>query len=46
MTRRVRPRRLLGAVCAATAFALLPAAPGGAVTLRAQQWGRVALHTV
>ncbi|MGW6205383.1 type VII secretion-associated serine protease mycosin [Streptomyces sp. NPDC055089] len=45
MTRRVRPRRLLGAVCAATAFALLPAAPAGADTIRAQQWGLDALHT-
>lgn len=45
MTRRPRPRRLLGAVCAATAFALLPAAPAGADTIRAQQWGLDALHT-
>lgn len=45
MSRRVRPRRLLGAVCAATAFALLPAAPAGADTIRAQQWGLDALHT-
>ncbi|WP_326664144.1 type VII secretion-associated serine protease mycosin [Streptomyces sp. NBC_00385] len=45
MTRRPRPRRLLGAVCAATAFALLPAVPAGADTIRAQQWGLDALHT-
>ncbi|MEU1368114.1 type VII secretion-associated serine protease mycosin [Streptomyces sp. NPDC005803] len=45
MTRRVRSRRLLGAVCAATAFALLPASPAGADTIRAQQWGLDALHT-
>lgn len=45
MTRRPRPRRLLGAVCAATAFALLPAAPAAADTIRAQQWGLDALHT-
>ncbi|MFI6650760.1 type VII secretion-associated serine protease mycosin [Streptomyces sp. NPDC050529] len=40
-----RPRRLLGAVCAATAFALLPAVPAGADTIRAEQWGLDALHT-
>lgn len=45
MSRSVRPRGLLGAVCAATAFALLPAAPAGADTIRAQQWGLDALHT-
>ncbi|MEU1349846.1 type VII secretion-associated serine protease mycosin [Streptomyces sp. NPDC005786] len=45
MTRHVRPRRLLGAVCAATAFALLPASPAAADTIRAQQWGLDALHT-
>ncbi|MCX5139114.1 MULTISPECIES: type VII secretion-associated serine protease mycosin [unclassified Streptomyces] len=45
MSRRARPRRLLGAVCAATAFALLPAVPAGADTIRAEQWGLDALHT-
>ncbi|MFD8691193.1 type VII secretion-associated serine protease mycosin [Streptomyces sp. NPDC059651] len=45
MTRRVRPGRFLGAVCAATAFALVPAPPAGADTIRAQQWGLDALHT-
>ncbi|MFH8474337.1 type VII secretion-associated serine protease mycosin [Streptomyces sp. NPDC018000] len=40
-----RARRALGAVCAATAFALLPAAPAGADAIRAQQWGLQALHT-
>ncbi|MFJ2094132.1 type VII secretion-associated serine protease mycosin [Streptomyces sp. NPDC087901] len=45
MTRHVRPRRLLGVVCAATAFALLPAVPAGADTIRARQWGLDALHT-
>lgn len=44
MTRRAR-RRVLGALCAATAFALLPATPAGADTIRAQQWGLDALHT-
>lgn len=44
MTRRAR-RRFLGALCAATAFALLPAAPAAADTIRAQQWGLDALHT-
>lgn len=45
MTRRVHTRRLIGAVCAATACALLPAFPAGADTIRAQQWGLDALHT-
>ncbi|MFF9352202.1 type VII secretion-associated serine protease mycosin [Streptomyces sp. NPDC014734] len=45
MSRRVRHRRALGAVCAATAFALLPAAPASADALRDQQWGLDALHT-
>ncbi|MFE7623962.1 type VII secretion-associated serine protease mycosin [Streptomyces sp. NPDC057509] len=44
MTRRAR-RRFLGALCAATAFALLPATPAAADTIRAQQWGLDALHT-
>ncbi|WP_330238103.1 type VII secretion-associated serine protease mycosin [Streptomyces sp. NBC_00525] len=44
MTRRAR-HRLLGALCAATALALLPAGPAGADTIRAQQWGLTALHT-
>ncbi|MEU3223753.1 type VII secretion-associated serine protease mycosin [Streptomyces sp. NPDC006976] len=38
-------RRFLGALCAATAFALLPATPAAADTIRAQQWGLDALHT-
>ncbi|MER5278475.1 type VII secretion-associated serine protease mycosin [Streptomyces sp. NPDC002809] len=45
MTRHVRPRRLLGVVSAATAFALLPAFPAGADTIRERQWGLDALHT-
>ncbi|MFB7916904.1 type VII secretion-associated serine protease mycosin [Streptomyces sp. NPDC056061] len=44
MSRRVR-RRALGAVCAATALALLPAGPARADALRDQQWGLDALHT-
>ncbi|MER6102455.1 type VII secretion-associated serine protease mycosin [Streptomyces sp. NPDC001832] len=40
-----RTRRALGAVCAATAFALLPAAPASADAIRDQQWGLQALHT-
>ncbi|MEW2179454.1 type VII secretion-associated serine protease mycosin [Streptomyces sp. NPDC005406] len=44
MTRPLR-RGLLGALCAATAFALLPASPAAADTIRAQQWGLDALHT-
>ncbi|MFJ2246828.1 type VII secretion-associated serine protease mycosin [Streptomyces sp. NPDC087862] len=44
MSRRSR-RRALGAVCAATAFALLPATPAGADAIRDQQWGLQALHT-
>ncbi|MFF1836333.1 type VII secretion-associated serine protease mycosin [Streptomyces sp. NPDC058231] len=38
-------RRALGALCAATAFALLPAVPARADTIRPQQWGLQALHT-
>ncbi|MFF2326283.1 MULTISPECIES: type VII secretion-associated serine protease mycosin [unclassified Streptomyces] len=38
-------RRALGAVCAAMAFALLPAAPARADAIREQQWGLQALHT-
>ncbi|MFG2558486.1 type VII secretion-associated serine protease mycosin [Streptomyces sp. NPDC048496] len=45
MSSRRRPRRALGAVCAATAFALLPAVPARADTIRPQQWGLQALHT-
>ncbi|MFE3906151.1 type VII secretion-associated serine protease mycosin [Streptomyces sp. NPDC059153] len=46
MSRRThRHRRALGAVCAATAFALLPAAPARADAIRDQQWGLQALHT-
>ncbi|MFB7186798.1 type VII secretion-associated serine protease mycosin [Streptomyces sp. NPDC056230] len=44
MSRRTR-RRVLGAVCAATAFALLPAVPARADAIRDQQWGLQALHT-
>lgn len=44
MTRRAR-HRVLGALCTATAFALLPVTPAGADTIRAQQWGLDALHT-
>uniref|UniRef100_A0AAU2VZQ3 Type VII secretion-associated serine protease mycosin n=1 Tax=Streptomyces sp. NBC_00008 TaxID=2903610 RepID=A0AAU2VZQ3_9ACTN len=44
-TRRARRRRALGAVCAATVLALLPASPARADTIRAQQWGLDALHT-
>ncbi|MEU2246290.1 type VII secretion-associated serine protease mycosin [Streptomyces sp. NPDC019224] len=40
-----RARHLVGALCAATALALLPAPPAGADTIRAQQWGLAALHT-
>ncbi len=43
--RRARRHRALGAVCAATALALLPASPARADTIRAQQWGLDALHT-
>ncbi|MFJ2416944.1 type VII secretion-associated serine protease mycosin [Streptomyces brevispora] len=43
--RHARHRRIIGAVCAATAFALLPASPARADTIRAQQWGLDALHT-
>jgi type VII secretion-associated serine protease mycosin len=45
MSSRRSPRRALGAVCAATAFALLPAVPARADTIRPQQWGLQALHT-
>ncbi|MGW2180775.1 type VII secretion-associated serine protease mycosin [Streptomyces sp. NPDC001732] len=45
MSRRPRRHRALGSVCAATAFALLPAAPAGADAIRDQQWGLQALHT-
>ncbi|MFE2091274.1 type VII secretion-associated serine protease mycosin [Streptomyces sp. NPDC059460] len=45
MSSRRRLRRALGAVCAATAFALLPAVPARADTIRPQQWGLQALHT-
>ncbi|GAA3479214.1 type VII secretion-associated serine protease mycosin [Streptomyces yanii] len=44
-SRRRHRRRALGAVCAATAFALLPAVPARADTIRPQQWGLQALHT-
>ncbi|MFF9319383.1 type VII secretion-associated serine protease mycosin [Streptomyces sp. NPDC014735] len=44
MSPRAR-RRVLGAVCAATAFALLPAVPARADAIRDQQWGLEALHT-
>ncbi|WP_406252197.1 type VII secretion-associated serine protease mycosin [Streptomyces atratus] len=40
-----RRHRALGAVCAATAFALLPAAPARADAIRDQQWGLQAIHT-
>ncbi|GGV82253.1 type VII secretion-associated serine protease [Streptomyces gelaticus] len=40
-----RRHRALGAVCAATAFALLPALPARADAIRDQQWGLQALHT-
>ncbi|MEV8212009.1 S8 family serine peptidase, partial [Streptomyces sp. NPDC079189] len=40
-----RHRRALGALCAATAFTLLPAVPARADTIRPQQWGLQALHT-
>ncbi|MCX5314206.1 type VII secretion-associated serine protease mycosin [Streptomyces sp. NBC_00154] len=40
-----RHRRALGALCAATAFTLLPAVPAHADTIRPQQWGLQALHT-
>ncbi|MFE6665554.1 type VII secretion-associated serine protease mycosin [Streptomyces sp. NPDC057697] len=45
MSRSRSRRRALGAVCAATAFALLPAAPARADAIRDQQWGLQALHT-
>ncbi|MGP3635922.1 type VII secretion-associated serine protease mycosin [Streptomyces sp. 24-1644] len=48
MSRRRPPgrrRRALAAVCAATAFALVPAAPAQADGIRDQQWGLAALHT-
>lgn len=46
MSRRARHRRrVLGAVCAATAVALLPALPARADAIRDQQWGLEALHT-
>ncbi|SFX47588.1 type VII secretion-associated serine protease mycosin [Streptomyces atratus] len=45
MSRRSRRHRALGAVCAATAFALLPAAPARADAIRDQQWGLQAIHT-
>ncbi|MCX4733160.1 type VII secretion-associated serine protease mycosin [Streptomyces sp. NBC_01363] len=45
MSRRSRRHRALGAVCAATAFTLLPAAPAGADAIRDQQWGLQTLHT-
>lgn len=45
MSRRARRHRALGALCAATAFALLPAAPAHADAIRDQQWGLAALHT-
>ncbi|MFB8033985.1 type VII secretion-associated serine protease mycosin [Streptomyces sp. NPDC056004] len=45
MSRRTRRHRALGAVCAATAFALLPAVPARADAIRDQQWGLQALHT-
>ncbi|MFS0694995.1 type VII secretion-associated serine protease mycosin [Streptomyces nitrosporeus] len=44
MTRPSRPRAL-AAVVTATAFALLPAVPAQADAIRAQEWGRQALHT-
>ncbi|MFC9244155.1 type VII secretion-associated serine protease mycosin [Streptomyces sp. NPDC057136] len=40
-----RRRRALAAVCAATAFTLVPAAPAHADGIRDQQWGLAALHT-
>ncbi|MFE7107135.1 type VII secretion-associated serine protease mycosin [Streptomyces sp. NPDC057575] len=45
MSRRTRRHRALGAVCAATAFALLPAVPARADAIRDQQWGLQSLHT-
>ncbi|MEV5201548.1 type VII secretion-associated serine protease mycosin [Streptomyces sp. NPDC053720] len=45
MSRRIRRHRALGAVCAATAFALLPAASARADAIRDQQWGLQTLHT-
>ncbi|MFE3149168.1 type VII secretion-associated serine protease mycosin [Streptomyces sp. NPDC059218] len=45
MSRRTRRHRALGAVCAATVFALLPATPAGADAIRDQQWGLQTLHT-
>lgn len=45
MSRRTRRHRALGAVCAATAFALLPATPARADAIRDQQWGLQTLHT-
>ncbi|MET8741543.1 type VII secretion-associated serine protease mycosin [Streptomyces sp. NPDC004728] len=45
MSRRTRRHRALGAVCAATAFALLPAVPARADAIRDQQWGLQALRT-
>ncbi|MFB7213234.1 type VII secretion-associated serine protease mycosin [Streptomyces sp. NPDC056255] len=45
MSRRNRRHHALGAVCAATAFALLPAVPARADAIRDQQWGLQALHT-
>ncbi|QNE78354.1 type VII secretion-associated serine protease mycosin [Streptomyces finlayi] len=48
MSRRRPPgrrRRALAAVCAATAFTLVPAAPAHADGIRDQQWGLAALHT-
>ncbi|MFJ6014237.1 type VII secretion-associated serine protease mycosin [Streptomyces sp. NPDC092952] len=45
MSRSRRRHRVLGAVCAATALALLPAHPAGADAIRDQQWGLDALHT-
>ncbi|MGW2085455.1 type VII secretion-associated serine protease mycosin [Streptomyces sp. NPDC001880] len=45
MSRRSRRHRALGAVCAATAFALLPAPSATADAIRDQQWGLQALHT-
>ena len=47
MSRRRPParRRSLAAVCAATAFTLIPATPAHADGIRDQQWGLAALHT-
>ncbi|MFB6817940.1 type VII secretion-associated serine protease mycosin [Streptomyces sp. NPDC056347] len=42
---RSRHHRVLGAVCAATALAVLPVQPAGADAIRDQQWGLDALHT-